>query len=312
MIPISQAITMDYESDGRVRLHSGDCTMISGGDSNLDPQSEELDQSGQDVAERSRLTPLPVLRRRTTAALHDIGNVLCGLLVSTEIAIDVARELPLGEMGAILAGDDPAEHRLERLADVLRRAQSEREVMVNESRVILDHVHHVEELVGRHRHALETGEVWCAAHSVFEDALRSQMTRINEHRIAIERSYAVDSESFVDRHRVLRVLVNLILNAIDAALAGSGPPQIAVCTHAAPDELRFAVSDNGVGFAGGAANELFAPGFSTKGESRGLGLSWSGNIARDLGGSIEAHSDGVGRGATFTLVLPRSTGAKEQ
>ena len=252
-----------------------------------------------------RLTPLPVIRERTAAALHDIANVLCGMLVSAEIAVDVVRALPFDEMASVLESGERPETQLARLKELIGSARSDLDLLVVESEAILDHVHHVEQLVVRHRRALETGQSWCAADELVEAALHSQMGRINEHAIPIDRSYAPDAISFVDRHRIVRVLVNLISNAVDATISAGTRGAIEVRTSVADGQLRFDVRDHGPGFEASAVPKMFTPGHSTKGVGRGLGLPWSQNIARDLGGSVEAHSEGAGRGATFTLLVPQ-------
>jgi C4-dicarboxylate-specific signal transduction histidine kinase len=49
---------------------------------------------------------------------------------------------------------------------------------------------------------------------------------------------------------------------------------------------------------------IFQHGFTTRKDGHGFGLHSGALTARDLGGSLSAHSDGPGRGAVFTLELP--------
>ena len=67
--------------------------------------------------------------------------------------------------------------------------------------------------------------------------------------------------------------------------------------------LRF--EDNGVGIATGQIDMIFENDFSTKqARGTGLGLHWSANTIRDLGGAIHAESRGFGEGAVINLRLP--------
>jgi len=50
--------------------------------------------------------------------------------------------------------------------------------------------------------------------------------------------------------------------------------------------------------------KIFIHGFTTKEDGHGFGLHGSALAAKELGGSLTAHSDGPGQGATFTLDLP--------
>jgi len=56
---------------------------------------------------------------------------------------------------------------------------------------------------------------------------------------------------------------------------------------------------------------IFAHGFTTRPGGHGFGLHSGALAAKDLGGSLSAHSDGPGRGAIFTLDLPVKPPAKE-
>ena len=65
--------------------------------------------------------------------------------------------------------------------------------------------------------------------------------------------------------------------------------------------------DNGAGIAPEVMERLFTHGFTTKKTGHGFGLHGSVIAAREMGGSLSAHSDGKGHGACFTLLLPART-----
>ena len=79
---------------------------------------------------------------------------------------------------------------------------------------------------------------------------------------------------------------------------------------ATDDTVRINVRDTGTGIAAEDLEKIFAPfvqlhmGFRRKVEGTGLGLAISRELARRMGGNVEATSV-VGQGSTFTLVLPR-------
>ena len=52
------------------------------------------------------------------------------------------------------------------------------------------------------------------------------------------------------------------------------------------------------------SERIFAHGFTTKKDGHGFGLHSGANAAHEMGGSLTAESEGLGRGATFTLELP--------
>jgi signal transduction histidine kinase len=109
----------------------------------------------------------------------------------------------------------------------------------------------------------------------------------------------------VDKHKVLQILVNLIRNAKYACDdTDRQDKQITIRVNAVARRIRIAVIDNGVGISPENMNRLFRHGFTTRKTGHGFGLHSGALAAKELGGSLTAHSDGLGCGASFTLELP--------
>jgi signal transduction histidine kinase len=69
--------------------------------------------------------------------------------------------------------------------------------------------------------------------------------------------------------------------------------------------VRVTVKDTGQGISPENLVRIFSHGFTTKKDGHGFGLHTSALAASEMNGSLSAHSDGLGTGATFTLELPR-------
>jgi PAS domain S-box-containing protein len=108
-----------------------------------------------------------------------------------------------------------------------------------------------------------------------------------------------------------QVLLNLLFNARDAVLDNEErPKRIEVRVDALkqtgqPDRIRFRVMDTGPGMAEDVRARVFEPFFTTKPAHRGSGLGLANALARvsEAQGTLHCQSE-VGRGTTFTLVLP--------
>jgi signal transduction histidine kinase len=74
--------------------------------------------------------------------------------------------------------------------------------------------------------------------------------------------------------------------------------------------VRVSIIDNGIGIPAENLTRIFAHGFTTKKNGHGFGLHSGALAAKELGGSLTAHSDGPGHGAAFTLELPERPVAK--
>ena len=111
----------------------------------------------------------------------------------------------------------------------------------------------------------------------------------------------------LDRSQVQSVLLNIILNAIDATDKG-GHINIYTRLSAGPRQIKaieVEISDTGCGIPTECLDKLFDPFFTTKevGKGTGLGLSVSQGIIERHGGTIRVQST-VGRGSIFTISFP--------
>jgi len=106
-----------------------------------------------------------------------------------------------------------------------------------------------------------------------------------------------------------QVLLNLIINARRAVLAGTQPRRITINAAKKGGKVSIHVSDTGVGIPPENLEKIFLPFFTTKDASdedsagHGLGLAISKDIITSLGGKISVQST-PGKGTTFTVVLP--------
>jgi len=140
---------------------------------------------------------------------------------------------------------------------------------------------------------------------LLEDALRINSGSQARYELAIAREYAEMPPVSLEKQKVMQILVNLIRNAKQAC-AFAGPAGKILTLRIADDHgrVRIAVMDNGVGISAENLARIFVHGFTTKSDGHGFGLHSRANAAKEMGGSLHVHSDGPGKGATFTLELP--------
>jgi two-component system sensor kinase FixL len=108
-----------------------------------------------------------------------------------------------------------------------------------------------------------------------------------------------------DRVHLSQVLLNLVINAMDAVMGrpASDRKVIVFGRAAGPHSVEISVSDSGTGIPADALPRLFDPFFTTKETGMGMGLSISRAIVDAHGGSLTAENDAEG-GATFRILLP--------
>jgi PAS domain S-box-containing protein len=118
-------------------------------------------------------------------------------------------------------------------------------------------------------------------------------------------------QALADRVQLQQVLMNLMLNAIDAMKDADGARELDIKSQRAEnDYVLVCVSDTGSGLPAQQADQLFNAFFTTKPHGTGMGLSISRSIVESHGGRLWAANNSP-RGASFCFTLPTKAEAKE-
>jgi signal transduction histidine kinase len=257
-----------------------------------------------------------------TGVLHNVGNVLNSVNVSATIAVDGLRNSKLSSLEKVMAlleqhrahlGDylsnDPKGKMVpELLAQLTQRLRSEQAVQLREVESLVKHVSHIKNIIAmQQRYAKVSGILEVVPVSeLVEDGLQMNAEALERHGVCVDRRFAPVPPVVADKHKVLQILVNLIRNAKYAVDHGPNAVKRLIVSIQARNQNRvqIQIEDNGVGIAPENLNRIFSHGFTTKKDGHGFGLHTSALAAKEMGGALRAHSDGLGRGALFTLELP--------
>ena len=106
-----------------------------------------------------------------------------------------------------------------------------------------------------------------------------------------------------DRTQLIRVVTNLVKNAIQA-ITENKEPKIKVVVTTKDNLVHITVSDNGSGITEENKQKVFEPKFTTKSSGMGLGLAMVKNIVETYNGSITLTSK-IGEGTTFNVTFPK-------
>jgi signal transduction histidine kinase/CheY-like chemotaxis protein len=161
----------------------------------------------------------------------------------------------------------------------------------------------------------------CHLKNIVEDSLSLFITNFREKSIKVDLNLAEDlSKVFVDANQIQQVLINIILNSIQA-MENRGVIKISAVNaqKKAPaldrrkrvpgllsdQYIEITISDTGSGFDENLKDKIFDPFFTTKASGTGLGLAIVYQIIREHGGQIDVESV-VNEGTTFKILLPAS------
>ena len=164
------------------------------------------------------------------------------------------------------------------------------------------------EIIGRIRVLFQKGtpeREWVDVNEVIREMIVLLHNEITHHSISVRTELARDLPRVMgDRVRLQQVMMNLIMNSIDAMKDVAGTREIGIKSQPAENEqLLVSVSDTGVGLPPKQADQIFNAFFTTKSHGTGMGLRISRSIVESHGGRLWA-ADNAPSGASFHLTLP--------
>jgi signal transduction histidine kinase len=260
--------------------------------------------------------------------LHNVGNVLNSINVSANVLRNTIANSKVEGLGRALQLLDEHEHDLPQflesdprgkalrpyLNQLLAALRAERQDALSDLDRLSLSVDHITYVVSTQQAHAGPSSVLELAHAeeLIDQALHLSAETVKRYGVVVVRRIGDVPPCAVDRQRLVQILVNLVRNAAQAMeRMPEGSRQLTVSSaRVKTDEgerLRFTVQDTGEGIDPENLTRIFAHGFTTRASGHGFGLHSSAVAASEMGGKLTVHSDGPGRGATFTIDMPHQT-----
>ena len=278
----------------------------------------ELERTQKKLLQASRAAGMAEV---ATGVLHNVGNVLNSVNVSTTLLTEQLKKSKVKLVGraaslmqehaADLANfitNDARGQRVPRfLADLAEELTRERESALEELAGLRKNVDHIKGIVAMQQNYATVAGVSTVVNipELLQDVLRLTESNLDCGGVKLVKEFDRHlPEISIDRHKVVQILVNLIRNAKHACQdSPQADKQVILRATAGDSQIRISVMDNGVGIATENLTRIFAHGFTTRKNGHGFGLHSSALAAKEIGGELHVHSDGLGKGATFILEL---------
>lgn len=257
--------------------------------------------------------------------LHNVGNALNSVNVSSQLVhskisgmdIDSLRKASQmltdheEDLGSFLANDNRGRQLPGFLKELSLELAKEQENIAAEAKALHAGIGHVAAIIQSQSEntqnkplveALKPDQILEDAVDIFQNSFKS-----NDIRLVCKCENI--PEILGDRHKILHIMGNLFSNAVNALNNGQPDKEVILSARRGGSEnVLITVKDNGIGISPENLDKVFAFGFTTRPDGHGFGLHSAANAAREMGGSLEAASDGVGKGSSFTLSLPINKG----
>jgi PAS domain S-box-containing protein len=278
----------------------------------------KVEQMHRQLLETSRQAGMAEV---ATNVLHNVGNVLNSVNVSSTLLLDHAKRLSVANLGkavgllnehnndlASYVTNDPKGKQLPAyLNRIFEQLAKEQQRIIGEIQSLGENIEQIKEIVAMQQNYARVSGVaeTVKVTDLVEDALRMNAGALAPGEVSVVRDFSPTAPIKVEKHKVLQILVNLISNARHACDESDRlDKQITLRIFKRDERTCISVIDNGVGIPPENRTRIFNHGFTTRKDGHGFGLHSGALAATEIGGRLTVQSDGIGSGATFTLELP--------
>ncbi|CEG57984.1 ATP-binding protein [Legionella fallonii] len=257
-----------------------------------------------------------------TNVLHDIGTILNSINTSISIIsekISKSRVADLAKLTQLLydhqadiqnyiSNDPHGKHVLNYLQLLSNNWVRDNESLICETSSLHNNIGHIKNIIALQQtssRSIETCEE-VSISELIEDSLSLNKAAYERYKIKVARDFQLQKKVVIDKIKLFQVIINLIKNSIDSLKEKKEKNKKLIVTTQTKDEANFIIKviDNGVGIASEHLNKVFTYGFTTKKTGHGFGLHACINAVKEMHGTLSVASDGLSKGATFTLILP--------
>lgn len=270
-----------------------------------------------DAAHKSGMAEIAI------GVLHNVGNILNSVMLSGE---EIARMAKSSKVPGLNKANELLRSNVHDLGNFFTSNEKGKLLpqyfekigiaLTEETRLIHSEAVKLNEKLAMIKDVIATQQAYARAElhienvdvvAVIEDALRVQETSLRKSAVKVIRNFQDIPPCSVHKSKFSQVLTNLIQNAREATTENdklNRIQEIVIATGQVESGNVFvSVVDNGCGIAAENLQRIFNHGFTTKQNGHGFGLHTSALAMTEMGGALRTHSDGVGRGSTFTLTV---------
>ena len=260
-----------------------------------------------------------------TGVLHNIGNILNSVNISTEEIAGVLKHSRIegflkankivanhqGDLGAFFSNHPKGKLIPGYYLTLGEAVDEEYKIMTDEIKALTEKVSMMRDVISTQqsyaKSTFYTEEVMID--SLLEDSLKLQISPMKKQHVHITKKYFARPRCSVPKVKLIHVLTNLLKNSREAMFENdrfNKDCQLTIELRASADQLvEIRISDNGCGIETDHLEKIFNHGFTTKDRGHGFGLHTCANFMTEMGGSLVAESKGKGQGSTFIVTFPK-------
>ncbi len=290
---------------------------------------KELAETQKELVDSAHLAGMAEI---ATEVLHNVGNRLNSVKISAHVIHDVAQaqrwlELSKRAVGLLeerrdalakaFADDERLLKTPRALAAALEKLGGQFLRFQEESERLVEHVHSIVAVLQEQQRYAEAKKSLVEAvdlNQLIHGVLHMEANLLQNRNVKIVEDFEPLPVVRVEKAKLTRVLFCLVKNAWEAIAERDDDQEgvIVLRTRTVNGSPQLQVVDNGVGIARQVRGQVFEHGFTTKKSYQGFGLHYCANAMREMAGTIDVHSDGLGLGAMATLNFPIDAAERDE
>ena len=253
-----------------------------------------------------------------TSVLHNIGNTLNSITVSNQMNLQALDSSPLPNFQK---ANDLLREALEsktpdpdKLAKISLYFQGISDRLTNDNTNLAKNTRRITELVSKVREEIRFQEQYAQSEhhttsiclqEVVNDAIKIIMDNLEEAKVTVTRSFESTSSVAAYKNKLVQMIVQVINNGVEAmAETPISQKRLDLSIKQQAGLVVLTIRDFGHGIDPQNLESIFRQGFTTRRDRYGLGLHSCANAIREIGGDIQAESQGLGTGAAIIMRFP--------
>jgi len=284
----------------------------------VDLRTLELEKTQKELVDLAHKSGMADI---ATAVLHNIGNILNSVLISSEILNGITEES--GYHGFKKANqllrdhidnlddficNNPKGKKLMRYYLALEEKLEEEFIKLRSHTVrILKKNNAIKDVIMSQQTFASGGQNLECLHvnKLIDECLVLLEGTISRHHLSIETHYGEPAEILLHRSKFMQVVLNIFKNAKEAMYQTPiDQRKVTITTEVQNDKFEISFRDTGEGIEKENLLQIFNHGFTTKEKGHGFGLHSCANFIAEMKGEILANSTGPGQGATLIIRFP--------
>lgn len=256
-----------------------------------------------------------------TAVLHNVGNVLTSVLTSANCILSTTRS---SDVKSLIRASSMLKENIDTVEDFIlhnpkgikllryiilisEKIDGEWQYLIEYANRLVDKTNIISEIIISQQSFATGGSHTekTQLKNVIDDAVKILENSLHKRNISLKKEYNDIPEIFVQRTKLVHIIINLLKNAMEAMEETPLNERfITLTVFCENDTVVCKISDTGHGIKKENLDKIFSHGFTTKRNGHGFGLHSCASYMREMGGTMHVWSQGEGKGTTFIAEFP--------